>query len=259
MVNLQLTDEHVYPERDVILEERRSRVDNEPSSLLGEQLDAGAVSASPLPAAGDRLAARDRELSPRGRGRASIGAGTRPTTRSWSSPATSRPPSCGRWPRRPMAASQRAPMPPARRRAEEPPQHAERRIEPRRSAGAAAEPDPLLPGAELRLAGQGACLRRWTVLAEILGGGGTSRLYRKLVVEQALGDRRRLPLSGGGARSDHAAFLSEPRARRRPGRRRRRRSTPSSSACWRDGVERGRGRAHAAAHAGRGDLCPRLR
>ena len=38
MVNLDLSDEHVYPERDVILEERRSRVDNEPSALLGEQL-----------------------------------------------------------------------------------------------------------------------------------------------------------------------------------------------------------------------------
>ncbi len=38
MVNLDLADEHVYPERDVILEERRSRVDNEPSALLGEQL-----------------------------------------------------------------------------------------------------------------------------------------------------------------------------------------------------------------------------
>ena len=38
MVNLELADEHVYPERDVILEERRSRVDNEPSALLGEQL-----------------------------------------------------------------------------------------------------------------------------------------------------------------------------------------------------------------------------
>ena len=38
MVNLDLSDEHVYPERDVILEERRSRVDNEPAALLGEQL-----------------------------------------------------------------------------------------------------------------------------------------------------------------------------------------------------------------------------
>jgi len=40
MVNLQLTEDQVLPERDVILEERRSRVDNEPGALLGEQLSA---------------------------------------------------------------------------------------------------------------------------------------------------------------------------------------------------------------------------
>ena len=40
MVNLQLTDEQVLPERDVVMEERRSRVDNEPGALLGEQMSA---------------------------------------------------------------------------------------------------------------------------------------------------------------------------------------------------------------------------
>ncbi len=40
MSNLQLSDEHVLPERDVVIEERRSRVDNEPASRFGEQLDA---------------------------------------------------------------------------------------------------------------------------------------------------------------------------------------------------------------------------
>ncbi len=36
MVNLILSDEQVLPERDVILEERRSRTDNNPSALLSE-------------------------------------------------------------------------------------------------------------------------------------------------------------------------------------------------------------------------------
>ncbi len=36
MANLVLTDEVTLPERDVILEERNSRIDNEPSSQLGE-------------------------------------------------------------------------------------------------------------------------------------------------------------------------------------------------------------------------------
>ena len=62
MVNLQLTDEQVLPERDVVIEERRSRIDNDPSSLLGEQLSAHAVSQPPLPPAGDRLDARDAGL-----------------------------------------------------------------------------------------------------------------------------------------------------------------------------------------------------
>ena len=40
MVNLVLTDEVVDPERDVILEERRSRTDNDPGAQLSEQLAA---------------------------------------------------------------------------------------------------------------------------------------------------------------------------------------------------------------------------
>ena len=40
MTNLQLTDEVVLPERDVIIEERRSRVDNNPASLLSEKMNA---------------------------------------------------------------------------------------------------------------------------------------------------------------------------------------------------------------------------
>ncbi|MFN3867541.1 MAG: M16 family metallopeptidase [Hyphomicrobiaceae bacterium] len=40
MVNLRLVESEVLTERDVILEERRSRVDNSPSALLDEQMDA---------------------------------------------------------------------------------------------------------------------------------------------------------------------------------------------------------------------------
>ncbi|MFA9387733.1 MAG: M16 family metallopeptidase, partial [Methyloceanibacter sp.] len=38
MANLRLTEEDVTTERDVILEERRSRVDNDPGSILQEQM-----------------------------------------------------------------------------------------------------------------------------------------------------------------------------------------------------------------------------
>ena len=40
MVNLRLTDQEVETERDVILEERRSRVENKPTSLFSEQMEA---------------------------------------------------------------------------------------------------------------------------------------------------------------------------------------------------------------------------
>jgi len=40
MVNLRLTEKEVLTERDVILEERRSRIDNNPSALLDEQMNA---------------------------------------------------------------------------------------------------------------------------------------------------------------------------------------------------------------------------
>ncbi len=40
MVNLRLTEKEVLTERDVILEERRSRTDNNPGAILTEQMDA---------------------------------------------------------------------------------------------------------------------------------------------------------------------------------------------------------------------------
>jgi zinc protease len=40
LVNLDLSDSHVVPEREVVLEERRMRVDNEPQSLMNEQMQA---------------------------------------------------------------------------------------------------------------------------------------------------------------------------------------------------------------------------
>jgi len=47
MQNLELTDETVLPELSVVLEERRQRIDNEPSGLLNEQMDAAMYTAHP--------------------------------------------------------------------------------------------------------------------------------------------------------------------------------------------------------------------
>ncbi|WP_373504337.1 M16 family metallopeptidase [Aestuariivirga sp.] len=47
MQNLVLTDENVLPERLVVQEERRQRTDNDPGSLLSEQVDASLYTAHP--------------------------------------------------------------------------------------------------------------------------------------------------------------------------------------------------------------------
>ncbi|MGH6855588.1 MAG: M16 family metallopeptidase [Aestuariivirga sp.] len=47
MQNLILTDENVLPELQVVQEERRERIDNNPASLLGEQIDSAMYSAHP--------------------------------------------------------------------------------------------------------------------------------------------------------------------------------------------------------------------
>jgi zinc protease len=47
MANLMLRDEDVVPELAVVQEERRSRIDNDPSSLLVEQMDAALYTAHP--------------------------------------------------------------------------------------------------------------------------------------------------------------------------------------------------------------------
>ena len=47
MVNLRLTDNDITPEKAVVKEERRSRTDNDPSSLLAEQMTAALYMAHP--------------------------------------------------------------------------------------------------------------------------------------------------------------------------------------------------------------------
>jgi zinc protease len=47
MQNLILTDKEVLPERQVILEERRERTENDPQGLLGEQMNAALYTAHP--------------------------------------------------------------------------------------------------------------------------------------------------------------------------------------------------------------------
>ena len=47
MANLDLSDKAVAPERDVVLEERRMRIDNDPQALFNEQIDAALMLSHP--------------------------------------------------------------------------------------------------------------------------------------------------------------------------------------------------------------------
>jgi zinc protease len=183
MANLRLSDEVVYPERDVIVEERQSRVDNEPSSILGEQIAAAQYLHHPyrLPVIGwmHEIESYTRDDAEQ-------------FYEQWYAPNNAVLIVAGDISAeelRPLAEQtygQIAARPvPERHRVVEPPPRAERRV---------TLADPRVLQATLSRSYLAPTLRTegaehvhaLEVLAEVLGGGSTSRLYRSLVVEQAL-------------------------------------------------------------------------
>ncbi len=183
MVNLVLSQEDLDTERQVVLEERRSRIDNNPSSRLGEQANAAMYLNHPYgkPVIGwaHEIEALERD-------------DLMDYYRSWYAPNNAVLVVVGD-----ITAAQVRPLAekyygriPARELPErvvwrEPPTSAQRRI--------------VLADAQVR---QPSWTRRYAapgylygvsehayaleVLAEILGGGTTSRIYRRLVVEQKI-------------------------------------------------------------------------
>lgn len=184
MKNLVLSDGAVLPERDVVKEERRQRTDNEPSGLLAEQLDAALYTAHPygkpvigwmsqvseltrqdamdfyaqhyqpqnaiLIVAGDVSPEEVRTLAERHYG---VLRNTRPAK--------------------------------ARQRPAEPPPAAERRVHMRdaRASTPTLQRQYLAPAARQLPQREELAL---SLLAEILGGGAQSRLYRALTVDKKL-------------------------------------------------------------------------
>ena len=196
MVNLKLSDEVVLPEREVILEERRSRIDNDPGSLLVEAMEAALYMNHPYrePIIGweneirgldraDALAFYRRHYAPNNAILVVAGDITAAELR-------------------PLAEKYYgaiAPGPvPARVRPQEPAQHAERRVilkSPRVSQPAWTRSylAPSFAGGETRHA------YALQVLAQLFGGGTTSRLYRAVVVEAGLA-------ASAGARYDPSSL-----------------------------------------------------
>ena len=183
MVNLVLAEDEVASERDVVLEERRTRVDNEPAAQLAEELNAVQFLVHPYgtPVIGweSEIRALDREdaltwyhrfYAPNNAIVVVSGDATAAEVK-------------------PLAEEFYGAIParalPPRARPQEPPRRTDSRVEmrddrvrqptwrrsflaPSRTAGATEHAYPL------------------EILSEILGGGPTSRLYRSLVVEQKI-------------------------------------------------------------------------
>ncbi len=183
MANLRLTDEVVLPEREVILEERRSRVDNNPGGKLREMMRATLFLNHPyrIPVIGweheihelsteTALAFYRRWYAPNN---AVLIVGGDITAAEL----------------RPLAEKHYGAVParavPERKRITEPPQHAPRRL-------TLKSPQVSQPGVSISyLAPSYNSEDRehayaLQILDEILGGGATSRLFRSLVVEQAI-------------------------------------------------------------------------
>lgn len=211
MANLKLTPEEVAPELDVVREERRSRVDNDPASLHGEQVTAATYLAYPyrIPIIGwehemTALTQEDAEAF----------------YETWYAPNNAVLVVAGD-----VTAAE------VRRLAEETYGQVPSRPVPDRVALRGVEPEQLsarrIEGAHPRV-DQPTWSRRWLapgevwgaterapaleVAAEILGGGTTSRLYRALVVDQAKAVYAGAGYSPSGLGPQTFAVYASPRA-----------------------------------------------
>ena len=182
MTNLVLTEQQVLPERDVVLEERRSRVDNNPGSRLNEQMNAAFYLSHPY---GNPVIGWEHEIQDLNRETAIA------FYKQYYAPNNAILIVAGDVTEedvRTLAEKHYGPiksMPSIkpRQRESEPPHQAARRVVLRdaRVDSPRYRRMYLAPSYRTAEPGEGPALE---VLAQILGGGTTSRLYRQLVVEQ---------------------------------------------------------------------------
>ena len=208
MVNLKIDDEVVATERKVILEERAQRTDSSPGALLGEQMAAAQFLAYPyrVPVIGwrheiERLDRGDvegvyrRYYTPNNAILVVAGDVTAATVR----PLAEK--HYGKLASRPV---------PPRVRAAEPPQIAPRRIELSdvRVSHPSWRRSYLAPSRSTGATEHAIALR---MLADVLGGGSTGRLYRRLVVEQGLAASASAHYSGLNLGPSRFWFFAQPK------------------------------------------------
>ncbi len=182
MVNLRLTEKEVLTERDVILEERRSRVENNPAAILNEQMDAALYLSHPygIPIIGweHEIAKLSREdalnyykhyYAPNNAIVIISGDVTLDEVR----PLVEA--TYGKLPANPEVGAKRV-------RPQEPPSRAARRVafEDPRAGKASLHRDYIAPSYVTATPGEAEAL---DLMGKIMADGATSRLYRKLVVE----------------------------------------------------------------------------
>ena len=209
MQNLVLTDEVVLPERDVVLEERRSRTDNSPAAQLREQVRRALYLNHPYgrPVIGwmseieqltteNALAFYRKHYAPNNAMLVIAGDTTVDDVRG-------------------LAEKYYGPIPrkavPERVRPKEPPQRAARRVmltNPRVSLPSWSR-TYLAPSYGADEKGTGFALE---VLAQVLGGGSTSRLYRKLVIERGIASNVGAWYSGDGLDYGEFGIYASPKA-----------------------------------------------
>ena len=183
MVNLDLKEGVIAAEREVVLEERRSRTDNDPGSQLSEEMSAALYRSHPYgrPIIGweheiralnraDAIDFYNTYYSPNNAILIVAGDTTADEVRALAE--------------RIYGKVKRRAEPGPRLRPAEPPQRAERRVTlvHERVEQASLQRQYDVPG-ENGTAGEAEAM---DVLAELLGGGSTSRLYRKLVIEDQI-------------------------------------------------------------------------
>jgi len=208
MTNLVITPELVEPERQVVLEERRSRTDNRPGSILAEQINAALFLNYPYrnPVIGwahdiraldiDRiLAFYKRWYAPNNAVLVVAGditaAKLKPLAEKYYGVIPAQPPV-------------------QRNRAKEPPQKAPRQVVLRdaRVRQPSWQRSFLAPSFNW---GQSEHLYPLEILADILGGGASSRLYRSLVIDQKLAVSAGAHYSGNGRGPGRFVLYASPR------------------------------------------------
>ena len=197
MVNLRLDEKEVLTERDVILEERRSRVENNPGAVLDEQMNAALFLNHPygVPVIGwyheiaklsrqDALTYYKRYYAPNNAILVVSGDVTDDEVRRMADATY------GKIPANPDVITKRL-------RPQDPPQIVPRRLELKdaRAGNSSFQRYYYTPSYVTAKPGEAEAL---DLLMKIAGSGATSRLYKKLVVEQKLASSVSADYSGSG-------------------------------------------------------------